>query len=68
MMAVLDPLKVVITNYPEGQIEWLDAQNNQENEELGNRQVPFGREIYIEREDFMENPPRNTLDYHQEKK
>ncbi len=56
-MAVLDPLKVVITNYPEGQIEWLDAENNTENPEMGVRQIPFSREIYIEQEDFMENPP-----------
>lgn len=56
-MAVVDPLKVVITNYPEGQTELLEAENNSENEEMGNRQIPFSREIYIEREDFMENPP-----------
>lgn len=56
-MAVVDPLKVVITNYPEGQTELLDAENNSENEEMGSRQIPFSREIYIEREDFMENPP-----------
>lgn len=56
-MAVLDPLKVVITNYPEGQIEWLDAENNTENPEMGIRQIPFSREIYIEQEDFMEDPP-----------
>lgn len=56
-MAVIDPLKVVITNYPEGESELLDAENNSENEELGHRQIPFSREIYIEREDFMENPP-----------
>ena len=55
-MAVIDPLKVVITNYPEGQVEMLDVENNADNEELGNRQIPFSREIYIEREDFMENP------------
>ena len=58
VMAVLDPVKVVITNYPEGQIEYLDAPNNLENEELGSRQLPFGRELYIEREDFMEEPPK----------
>lgn len=57
-MAVLRPLKVVITNYPEGQIEWLDAENNPENPELGTRKIPFSREIYIEQEDFMENPPK----------
>ncbi|MNJ53654.1 Glutamine--tRNA ligase [compost metagenome] len=56
-MAVLDPLKVVITNYPEGQSEMLEAENNSENPEMGHRQIPFSREIYIEREDFMENPP-----------
>lgn len=56
-MAVLDPLKVVITNYPEGQTEMLQAENNSENEDLGHREIPFSREIYIEREDFMENPP-----------
>ena len=54
---VLQPLKVVITNYPEGQVEWLDAENNSENPEMGNRQIPFSREIYIEQDDFMENPP-----------
>ena len=58
VMAVLDPVKVVITNYPEGQIEYLDVVNNLENEELGSRKVPFGREIYIDREDFMEEPPK----------
>src|SRR3712207_5203033 len=57
-MAVLRPLKVVITNYPEGQVEMLDAENNQDNPEMGNRQIPFTREIYIEQEDFMENPPK----------
>ncbi|TBL80727.1 glutamine--tRNA ligase/YqeY domain fusion protein [Paenibacillus thalictri] len=56
-MAVIDPLKVVITNYPEGQVEQLDAENNSENPEMGHRQIPFSREIYIEREDFMETPP-----------
>ena len=56
MMAVLDPVKLVIDNYPEGQIEYLDADNNLENPELGKRQIPFGRELYIEREDFMEEP------------
>ena len=56
-MAVLDPLKVVITNYPKGQIEWLEAENNAENPEMGTRQIPFSREIYIERDDFMETPP-----------
>lgn len=56
-MGVLRPLKVVITNYPEGQVEMLDAENNTENEEMGIRQIPFSREIYIEQDDFMENPP-----------
>ncbi|MDA8595153.1 glutamine--tRNA ligase/YqeY domain fusion protein [Flavobacteriaceae bacterium] len=54
VMAVLDPVKVVITNYPEGQEEWLDAENNPEDESSGSRKVPFSREIYIEREDFRE--------------
>ena len=58
MMAVLDPVKVVVTNYPEDQIEYLDVENNKENEELGVRQVAFGRELYIEREDFMIDPPK----------
>ena len=55
-MAVIDPLKVIITNYPENQVEFLDAENNSDNESLGRRQVPFSREIYIERDDFMEKP------------
>lgn len=55
VMAVLDPVKLVITNYPEGQEEWLEAENNPEDESAGSRQVPFSRELYIEREDFMEN-------------
>ena len=58
MMAVLDPIKLVITNYPEGQIEYLDVVNNQENDQLGTRKVPFGRELYIEREDFKIDPPK----------
>lgn len=58
VMAVIDPIKLVIDNYPEGQIEMLEAPNNLENEALGSRQIPFGRELYIEREDFMEEPPR----------
>ncbi len=58
MMAVLDPIKLIITNYPENQVEYLDVINNQENEELGVRQVPFCRELYIEREDFMIEPPK----------
>lgn len=57
-MVVTDPIKVVITNYPEGQIEMLPIENNPENEELGSREVPFGRVIYIERRDFMEEPIR----------
>lgn len=56
-MAVLDPLKVVITNYPEGQIEYLDAENNSENSELGTRKIAFSRNIYIEREDFLPEKP-----------
>ncbi|RNL83438.1 glutamine--tRNA ligase/YqeY domain fusion protein [Sinomicrobium pectinilyticum] len=58
VMAVLDPVKVVITNYPEGQEEWLDAENNPEDENAGFRKVPFSREIYIEREDFREEANR----------
>ena len=58
MMAILDPVKLVIDNYPEGQTEMLEVPNNLENPELGSRMVPFGRELYIEREDFMEEPPR----------
>ena len=55
--AVLNPLKVVITNYPEGQVEWLDAPENMENEELGTRKVAFGKYLYIEKEDFVEEKP-----------
>lgn len=58
MMAVLDPVKVIIDNYPEGQTEYMEVPNNQENPEMGTRQVPFTRELYIEREDFMEDPPK----------
>lgn len=58
LMAVLDPVKLIIDNYPEGQEEFFTVPNNIENEELGTRQVPFGRELYIEREDFMEEPPK----------
>ena len=58
MMAVLDPIKLVIDNYPEDQVEYLDAANNLENEELGSRKIPFCRELYIERDDFMEEPPK----------
>ena len=55
VMAVLDPIKLVITNYPEGQKEWLEAENNQEEEQMTYRQVPFSKELYIEREDFKED-------------
>jgi glutaminyl-tRNA synthetase len=55
--AVIDPLKLVITNYPEGEVEYLDAENNRENEALGHRKIPFSREVYIEREDFIEVKP-----------
>ncbi|MCC8025448.1 MAG: glutamine--tRNA ligase/YqeY domain fusion protein [Clostridium sp.] len=58
MMAVLNPVKLVIDNYPEGQTELLDVPNNLENPQLGDRKVPFGRELFIEREDFMEEPPK----------
>ncbi len=58
MMAVLDPIKLVIDNYPEGQVEYFDIDNNQENEAAGKRKVAFSRELYIEREDFMEEPPK----------
>ncbi len=58
MMAVLDPVKLIIDNYPEDQTEMLDVANNLENEALGTRQIPFGRELYIERDDFMEEPPK----------
>lgn len=57
-MGVLKPLKVVITNYPEGHVEMLDAEINPENPDMGIRQIPFSREIYIEQDDFMENPPK----------
>lgn len=56
-MVVLRPLKVIITNYPEGQVEWLDAENNPENPAMGVRKIPFSREIYVEQDDFMEDPP-----------
>ncbi|PPA81597.1 glutamine--tRNA ligase [Brevibacillus laterosporus] len=56
-MGVVKPLKVVITNYPEGQMEWLEAEINPENPEMGSRLIPFTREIYVEQDDFMENPP-----------
>ena len=58
VMAVLRPLKVVLTNYPEGQVEEVEVVNNPEDESAGTRRVPFSRELYIEREDFMENPPK----------
>ncbi len=58
IMAVLDPIKLIITNYPDGQLEYLEAPNNQENEAMGVRQLPFGRELYIERDDFMIEPPK----------
>jgi len=57
-MAVLDPIKLIIDNYPEGKIEYVNAPNNQENEAMGTRKIPFGRELYIEREDFMIEPPK----------
>jgi glutaminyl-tRNA synthetase len=56
-MAVLRPLKVIIDNYPEDKVEWFEAENNPENPETGSRSIPFSRELYIEQEDFMENPP-----------
>jgi len=58
VMGVIDPLKVIIDNYPEDQEEWLEADNNPEDASAGTRQIPFSREIYIEREDFMEDPPK----------
>ncbi|HHU73517.1 MAG TPA: glutamine--tRNA ligase/YqeY domain fusion protein [Clostridiales bacterium] len=58
IMAVLDPIKLVITNYPEGQVEYMEAPNNQENEAMGVRKVPFSKVLYIEREDFMIDPPK----------
>ncbi|RDU22472.1 glutamine--tRNA ligase/YqeY domain fusion protein [Anaerosacchariphilus polymeriproducens] len=58
VMAVLDPIKLVIDNYPEGEVEYLDVANNMENENLGMRKIPFSRELYIDREDFMEEPPK----------
>ena len=58
VMAILDPVKLVIDNYPEGEIEYLDIENNKEVPEMGTRQIPFGKELYIEREDFMEEPPK----------
>jgi len=58
VMAVLRPLRIIIDNYPEGQVEWLDAENNPENPDMGSRKVPFSRELFIEQEDFMEDPPK----------
>ncbi|HEY9764856.1 MAG TPA: glutamine--tRNA ligase/YqeY domain fusion protein, partial [Chroococcales cyanobacterium] len=58
VMVVMRPLKVVIENYPEGQVEWFEAENNPENSEEGTRKVPFSREIFIERDDFREDPPK----------
>lgn len=58
-MAVLRPLKVVIDNYPEGQVEEFDAENNPEDPNAGTRKIPFSKVIYIEKDDFMENPPKN---------
>jgi glutaminyl-tRNA synthetase len=58
VMAVLNPLKVIITNYPEEKEEWMETINNPEDESMGSRTIPFSREIYIEREDFMEDPPK----------
>ncbi|MBE5944791.1 MAG: glutamine--tRNA ligase/YqeY domain fusion protein [Lachnospiraceae bacterium] len=58
MMAVIDPIKLIIDNYPEGQVEYFDVENNQENPDAGTRKVAFSRELYIEREDFMEEPPK----------
>ena len=58
VMAILDPIKLIIDNYPEDQVEYMDVVNNQENEAMGMRQVPFCRELYIERDDFMEEPPK----------
>lgn len=57
-MAVLDPVKVVLTNYPEGEVEWLEAPRHPQKPEMGNRRVPLSRELWIERGDFMEDPPR----------
>lgn len=58
VMGVLDPLKVVITNFPEGQVEYMEVENNPEDEAMGSRTMPFSRELYIEKEDFMEDPPK----------
>ena len=61
MMAVLDPIKLIIDNYPEGETEYLDVDNNLENPELGTRKVPFCRELYIEREDFMDRAAQEVF-------
>ncbi len=58
MLAILDPVKLIIDNYPEGQTEYLEIENNKEVPEMGTRKIPFGKELYIEREDFMEEPPK----------
>jgi len=58
VMAVLDPVKIVIDNYPENQVEWMEAENHPQHPEMGLRKIPFSREIFIEREDFAEDPPR----------
>ena len=58
VMAVMDPIKLVITNYPEGEVEMVEMENNPEDPQAGTHQMPFSREIYIERDDFMENPPK----------
>ena len=63
MMAVLDPVKLVITNYPENEIEYLDVSNNQENEAMGTRKVPFGKVLYIDRSDFMIEPPKKVFPF-----
>ena len=68
VMAVLKPLKVTLINYPEGKTEELEAVNNPEDEAMGTRKIPFSGEIYIEQDDFMENPPRKFSDSHREMK
>ena len=64
VMAVLDPVKLVISNYPEGKEELLDAENNQEDENAGYRKLPFSKELYIEREDFLEVAPAKFFQFH----
>ena len=61
MMAVLDPVKLIIDNYPEDKVEYFDMDNNQDNPDAGMRKVAFSRELYIDREDFMEEPPKNQV-------